>query len=163
MQISIWLTSKHGQRGGVLHGGKRTFEGLRGFTCLHFVCKLPWLIRGLVPCWCVGVAFVWFFVVCLFSSGKICFQFQPIPAVDRPCLALVRQCREKKQERTTPREPKFHTECLALSATEKILVAVSMLSHSAVSLLSFLGLYVLACPQNIRTFFVTNLHPFFFV
>ena len=40
--------------------------------------------------------FVWF-VLCWFPfSGEVCFQSQLIPVVDRPCLALVRQCRKKK-------------------------------------------------------------------
>ena len=49
---------------------------------------------------CVGVAC---FVACLggfvvgfFLTGKFDFNHMLIPVVDRPCLALVRQCRKKK-------------------------------------------------------------------
>ena len=49
---------------------------------------------------CVGVAC---FVVCLggfvvgfFLTGKFDHNHMLIPVVDRPCLALVRQCRKKK-------------------------------------------------------------------
>ena len=49
---------------------------------------------------CVGVAcFVVFggFVVGFFLLGKFDLNHMLIPVVDRPCLALVRQCREKKR------------------------------------------------------------------
>ena len=56
------------------------------------------LVSPLVfPC----VVFVWFwclcgFVVCLFCvSGKSVYNPTHFPVVDRPCLALVRQCRKK--------------------------------------------------------------------
>ena len=49
---------------------------------------------------CVGVAC---FVACLggfvvgfFLTGKFDLNHMLIPVVDRPCLALVRQCRKKK-------------------------------------------------------------------
>ena len=48
---------------------------------------------------CVGVAcFVVLggFVVCFFLWGKFDLNHMLIPVVDRPCLALVRQCRKKK-------------------------------------------------------------------
>ena len=48
---------------------------------------------------CVGVAcFVVFggFVVGFFLFGKFDLNHMLIPVVDRPCLALVRQCRKKK-------------------------------------------------------------------
>ena len=48
---------------------------------------------------CVGVAcFVVLggFVVGFFLLGKFDLNHMLIPVVDRPCLALVRQCREKK-------------------------------------------------------------------
>ena len=48
---------------------------------------------------CVGVAcFVVLggFVVCFFLLGKFDLNHMLIPVVDRPCLALVRQCRKKK-------------------------------------------------------------------
>ena len=49
---------------------------------------------------CVGVAcFVVLgcFVVGFFLLGKFDLNHMLIPVVDRPCLALVRQCRKKKQ------------------------------------------------------------------
>ena len=49
---------------------------------------------------CVGVAcFVVLgcFVVVFFLLGKFDLNHMLIPVVDRPCLALVRQCREKKK------------------------------------------------------------------
>ena len=52
---------------------------------------------------CVGVAC---FVACLggfvvgfFLTGKFVLNHMLIPVVDRPCLALVRQCRKKKRYR----------------------------------------------------------------
>ena len=48
---------------------------------------------------CVGVAcFVVFvgLVVGFFLLGKFDLNHRLIPVVDRPCLALVRQCRKKK-------------------------------------------------------------------
>ena len=58
-------------------------------------CALPGPCLGL----CVGVAcFVVFggFVVGFFLMGKFDLNHMLIPVVDRPCLALVRQCRKKK-------------------------------------------------------------------
>ena len=48
---------------------------------------------------CVGVAFVVFvgLVVGFFLLGKFVLNHRLIPVVDRPCLALVRQCRKKKR------------------------------------------------------------------
>ena len=49
---------------------------------------------------CVGAAcFVVLgcFVVGFFLLGKFDLNHMLIPVVDRPCLALVRQCREKKK------------------------------------------------------------------
>ena len=55
----------------------------------------------------LDLCLVWFcgrcFVVCLFllafAFGEFCFLSSLIPVVDRQCLALVRQCREKKSTR----------------------------------------------------------------
>ena len=48
---------------------------------------------------CVGVACFWLvlFLVGFFLPGKFDFNLMLIPVVDRPCLALVRQCREKNR------------------------------------------------------------------
>ena len=51
---------------------------------------------------CVGVAcFVVLggFVVGFFLLGKFDLNHMLIPVVDRPCLALVRQCRKKKRKK----------------------------------------------------------------
>ena len=51
---------------------------------------------------CVGVAcFVVLgcFVVGFFLLGKFDLNHMLIPVVDRPCLALVRQCKKKKEEK----------------------------------------------------------------
>ena len=44
---------------------------------------------------CVGVACFWvvLFLVGFFLPGKFDFNLMLIPVVDRPCLALVRQCK----------------------------------------------------------------------
>ena len=50
---------------------------------------------------CVGVAcfvFLDCFVVGFFLSGKFDLNHMLIPVVDRPCLALVRQCRKNKKK-----------------------------------------------------------------
>ena len=81
----------------------RTFEGLRGARMFHLVSlSLQISLTDLPgPCFglCVGVAC---FVVCLggfvvgfFLTGKFDHNHMLIPVVDRPCLALVRQCRKK--------------------------------------------------------------------
>ena len=48
---------------------------------------------------CVGVACFWLvlFLVGFILPGKFDFNLMLIPVVDRPCLALVRQCRRKKK------------------------------------------------------------------
>ena len=46
-------------------------------------------------CWGCWFALLWFFVVGFCFRGNLS-QSQLIPVVDRPCLALVRQCRKKK-------------------------------------------------------------------
>ena len=43
------------------------------------------LVVGFVSCW-----------VLFFLPGKFDFNLMLFPVVDRPCLALVRQCRKKK-------------------------------------------------------------------
>ena len=58
----------------------------------EFLCLVPWLVCGC----CL-------FVFCLCSWFVSCFQgnlisiLLKIPVVDRPCLALARQCRKKKR------------------------------------------------------------------
>ena len=77
---------------------KRTFEGLRGarcFTSFHLVLliSLAVFVGGVLVCVWVLVAFC--FLVCV-AHGEISSILRFIPVVDRPCLALVRQCRKKK-------------------------------------------------------------------
>ena len=76
----------------------RGWEGRVCFTWFHLVCKFPcmfclaralacvWVLLVLLSCW-VGC---WFL-----SLGKFDLNHRLIPVVDRPCLALVRQCRKK--------------------------------------------------------------------
>ena len=104
MQILIWLTSNYWTTWRSTTRWTRTYEGLRGARLFHLVSlslrisltDLPGPCLGL----CVGVAC---FVVlgCLFVGffllGKFDLNHMLIPVVDRPCLALVRQCRKKKQ------------------------------------------------------------------
>ena len=104
VQTLIWKTSKHGQRGAILLGGRELVRGLRGartFHLFHLVCKFPWIFAWLVAWRFVGVALlVGLGVFCClfwFAFGEICLQSSLIPVVDRQCLALVRQCRKKKE------------------------------------------------------------------
>ena len=54
-------------------------------------------LPGLVPWLVCGCCFFWLvlFLVGFFLPGKFDFNLMLIPVVDRPCLALVRQCRKK--------------------------------------------------------------------
>ena len=61
------------------------------FTLFHLVCTFPWLI-----CLPRALACVWVLLVLPF--GEIWSQSHAFPVVDRPCLALVRQCRKKKKK-----------------------------------------------------------------
>ena len=79
---------------------KRTFEGLRGARLFHLVSlslqgriALP----GALACvWVLLVFGLFVFFFGFFLPGKFDFNPTQIPVVDRPCLALVRQCRKKK-------------------------------------------------------------------
>ena len=70
--------------------------------------------------------------VCFFPLGKFDLNHMLIPVVDRPCLALVRQCRKKKRQfksariRDTARvfAEKFLTDFDSLVAIEKMVGAV---------------------------------------
>ena len=71
---------------------RNTFSGLQ--SC--------WQNRAWFGCGCCVFCLVLFFVVpvsLFFCPGEFWFQSQLIPAVDRPCLALVRQCRKKKKKK----------------------------------------------------------------
>ena len=96
VQTLIWETSKHGQRGAILLGGRELVRGLRGtrtFHLFHLFCKFPWIFAWFGF---VGVALLVCLFLLAFAFGEICFLSSLIPVVDRQCLALVRQCREKK-------------------------------------------------------------------
>ena len=143
-----------GQRGGVLHGGREHLRGWEGrvcFTWFHLVCKFPWLFAWLSP-WlvCVGCfccLFGW--VGCWFLSlGKFVFNHKLTPGVDRPSLALVRQCRKKKDwtnvrslPRWDPRDgegvPTLVSTPIDLNVREEPPDSVShcLMPHSAMSLL----------------------------
>ena len=56
---------------------------------------LPGALACVVCCF-----FVWLLFVGFFLLGKFDFNLSQIPVVDRPCLALVRQCRKKKSQAT---------------------------------------------------------------
>ena len=57
---------------------------------------LPGSCLGLCVCVACFVVFVGL-VVGFFPWGKFDLNHRLIPVVDRPCLALVRQCRKKKR------------------------------------------------------------------
>ena len=64
VQTLIWKTSKHGQRGAILLGGRELVRGLRGtrtFHCFTLFANFPGSLPGLAFCEC---CFVW--LVCLF-------------------------------------------------------------------------------------------------
>ena len=69
------------------------------FHLFHSVRKFPW---AFCLAWCLAGVWVlfggWFCVSVVFVFGESCLHLssQSIPVVDRPCLALVRQCRKKK-------------------------------------------------------------------
>ena len=112
VQTLIWLTSKPLTTWRSTTWWKRTFEGLRGARLFHLVSLslqislvvLPGLVLGV----CVGFVCFWlvlFFVGFLLLPGKFDFILMLIPVVDRPCLALVRQCRKKKTPPVLPCGP----------------------------------------------------------
>ena len=63
-------------------------------------CLVSGFFGGLCCLWCCCGCWVCFvcFVFCFFTR-EIFFQSLPFPAVDRPCLVLVRHCRKKKPTR----------------------------------------------------------------
>ena len=73
------------------------------------LANLPGLVLGLgvvvacLVCCVVLLVFCFCFLFVWFGPGEFWSQSQPIPAVDRQCLALVRQCRKKMK---TDRNPK---------------------------------------------------------
>ena len=85
----------------------RTFEGLGRvcFTLFHLVCKFPWL--GLVCCfWLVCGCFLFWIGLCFcFLPGNLISIPLKLLVVDRPCLALVRQCRKKMRALGVANQP----------------------------------------------------------
>ena len=71
----------------------RGLRGTRTFHLFHLFCKFPWIFAWFGF---VGVALLVCLFFLAFAFGEICFLSSPIPVVDRQCLALVRQCRKKK-------------------------------------------------------------------
>ena len=59
---------------------------------LTFAWLLPWPVCVLCCCCLFGLVGFWFL-----SLGKFVFNHKLTPVVDRPSLALVRQCRKKKR------------------------------------------------------------------
>ena len=96
LQTLLWETSKHGQRGAILLGGRELVRGLRGTRTFHLFHLLP-ISLDLCLVWFCGRCFVVCLFLLAFAFGEICFLSSLIPVVDRQCLALVRQCRKKKK------------------------------------------------------------------
>ena len=96
VQTLIWETSKHGQRGGILLGGRELVRGLRGTRTFHLFHLFLQISLDLCLVWFCGRCFVVCLFLLAFAFGEICFLSSLIPVVDRQCLALVRQCRKKK-------------------------------------------------------------------
>ena len=74
--------------------------GARLFHLFHLVWKFFWLfcLARCLACVCVlGLLVCGGFLLLVFVFKGNLSQSQLIPVVDRPCLALVRQCREKKK------------------------------------------------------------------
>ena len=75
VQTLIWKTSKHGQRGAILLGGRELVRGLRGtrtFHLFHLVCKFPWIFAWFGFLWVL--LFGWCVCSCwLLLSGKFDF------------------------------------------------------------------------------------------
>ena len=72
VQTLIWKTSKHGQRGAILLGGRELVRGLRGtrtFHLFHLVCKFPWIFAWFVL-W-VLLCLVGVLVLLAFAFGEI--------------------------------------------------------------------------------------------
>ena len=97
----IW--NLHGWLGGLLHGGRDAMRGWEGRVLFHLVshdfANFHWT-------WCVGFACgllgAWLcfcfvvFPVKFLHSIRVSLHFE-FPVVDRLCLVLARQCREKKK------------------------------------------------------------------
>ena len=90
------------------------------FHLFHSVRKFPWVfclawclagVWVLFGCWGCWFALWWFFVVGFCFQGNLS-QSQLIPVVDRPCLALVRQCRKKKTSKLELRKQRLSNSCL---------------------------------------------------
>ena len=99
----IWLTSNYWTTWRSTTWRTRTFEGLRGARMFHlvslslqisltFAWLSPWPVC--VGCCCCLFGWVGFWFL---SLGKFVFNHKLTPVVDRPSLALVRQCRKKKK------------------------------------------------------------------
>ena len=84
----------------------RGLRGTRTFHLFHLVCKFPWTFAWLGFLW-VLLCLVGVLLLLAFAFGEICFLSSFIPVVDRQCLALVRQCREKKM--TNHSQPQIHS------------------------------------------------------
>ena len=71
VQTLIWKTSKHGQRGAILFGGRELVRGLRGtrtFHLFHLVCKFPWIFAWF------GLVWVLLCLVGVFVLVGFCFR-----------------------------------------------------------------------------------------
>ena len=77
---------------------KRTSEGLERDADVSPVSPFLQISLDLCLVWFCGRCFVVCLFLLAFAFGEICFLSSLIPVVDRQCLALVRQCREKKKK-----------------------------------------------------------------
>ena len=102
-QTLIWLTFNYWTTWRSTTWWTRTFEGLRGARMFHLVSLS--LQISLTVCLALALACVCGLVCCLLgwvgcwflSLGKFVFNHRLTPVVDRPSLALVRQCGKKKK------------------------------------------------------------------
>ena len=100
----IWLTFNYWTTWRSTTRWTRTFEGLRGARMFHLVSLSLQISLTVVPGSCLGLCVCVCCFCCLFcwvgcwflSLGKFVFNHRLTPVVDRPSLALVRQCRGKK-------------------------------------------------------------------
>ena len=104
-QTLIWLTFNYRTTWRSTTRWTRTFEGRRGARMFHLVSlslqfSLTVCLALALACVCVGCC------CCLFgwvgfwflSLGKFVLNHKLTPVVDRPSLALVRQCRKKNTQ-----------------------------------------------------------------
>ena len=123
----VWLTFNYWTTWRSTTRWTRTYEGLRGARKFHLVSlclqiSLTVLLGSCLGLCVVVVCFVVFvgLVVGFFLLGKFDLNHRLIPVVDRPCLALVRQCRKKKAKCPWHRGPGSATDSNSLRVVHMI-------------------------------------------